>query len=327
MRKTAIIACVGVLAVVVGVSFFSANSSLPQATSKGTLDVTSVRSDIRQDVSRLGSASAYENFKKDFLQSNPDVQHNAAHIFGEVAYELEKVEGIAACDTSFNFGCYHGFFTAGVKSAGISIVPELDAICQKSNKVGACQHGIGHGILEFLGHSKLEAALEVCKMTRQPNPIAGCTSGVFMEYNVPLMVENGIYTVSARPLGNPESPYAPCTNITGEYVRSCYHELPQWWNQVYGGDFSRMGVLCAGVSDPRERYSCFAGIGNIAGSSTQYDPEHTLVICKLYEPNDADTCLENAAWAYASNLGLEEEAMGICKMVSENRREKCIQSL
>jgi hypothetical protein len=148
-----------------------------------------------------------------------------------------------------------------------------------------------------------------------------------MEYNVPLIVNGSTYRVTARPLGDPEQPFAPCTEIGEKFRTSCYHELPQWWNQVYSGSFERMGVLCASVVQPEQRRNCFAGIGNIAGSVAGYDADAVIALCGKMPDTGRDTCLLNAAWSFTANVNEPESALHVCKEISEASRQRCIDSL
>ncbi len=289
-------------------------------------DISGLRAVLESSIQKLGPSEAYAEMKRSYAKSSPDTQHNTSHLFGESLYALLKGEGISTCDPTFNFGCYHGFFTAAVKNEGIDSVSALDRVCQASLRPNVCQHGLGHGILEYLGHTNLSEALEKCALTYQPDPIAGCTSGVFMEYNVPLTVSGDALSVSARPLGDPEKPYEPCTDVAEKFRGSCYHELAQWWNQVYGGDFERMGTLCAAAP---EEYGnvCFAGIGNVAGPSAHYNTGNAEIICRMMPDGGRDTCLQNAAWAFSSNVGDRAGGKELCERVSPENRERCLTNL
>ncbi len=297
------------------------------AEKKNESGVNDLRDDMHGSIKRLGGESAYEAFKSTFKGSGPEREHNAAHLFGESLFGVLGLQGISVCDSEFNFGCYHGFFSVSVKQEGLSIVPNLDTECKSSLRSSACQHGLGHGILEFLGHKNIHKALETCRLTDQPDPIAGCTSGVFMEYNVPLILNGTNYTVSPRPLGDPEEPYALCAEVAERFRGSCFHELAQWWNQVYKGNFERMGSLCGAVQDDLNRYQCFSGIGNIAGSAAAYDSEGAIALCKKMPTFGLNACLENAAWSFSANVQDKVGALAVCEEVSLERRPFCARSI
>jgi hypothetical protein len=266
--------------------------------------------------------------KASVLSKTHDEQHNAAHLFGESLYATNGVDGIRTCDTDFNFGCYHGFFTQAVSGEGLSLVSALDAACQTSERPSACQHGIGHGIMEYVGHSNLPRALEACSLTHQPDPIAGCTSGVFMDYNIRLIVEGNTFSVSTRPLGDPELPFAPCTEVKDKFKKSCYHELPQWWYQVYAGNVKRIGELCERIENQTYRAICFSGVGNIVGSVANYETAHVKELCALMPTHAVSSCISNAAWSFSANIDSKDDARELCEnVISEEERDDCLKHI
>ncbi len=298
-----------------------------QPVYRATLDdVPAFRAEIEQSIASLGPTKAYAAFKTSYQQAKPSVRHTAAHLFGESLYSSQKLEGVRTCDAEMNFGCYHGFFTKAVTNEGLDVISLLDNECGATSRASACQHGIGHGILEYIGHTRLTEALAACAHTNQPNPLAGCTSGVFMEYNVPAVTdERGVASVEARPLIDPEDPYAPCFSIDPGVAASCFHELPQWWKQVYHGDFKRMSGFCARIPDLTDREACFSGIGKIVGSSTNYSVEDTKKLCAtLGGREEESTCLLEAAGSFVADAGDYSGAALLCASVSPERQGSCL---
>lgn len=294
----------------------------------GTDDVSAsvVRGEMMDTLRSEGASMAYERFKKKYRNAEFDLQHNAAHIFGESAHEVLGIDGVRVCDSEFNFGCYHGFFTRAVSSDGLSVVKTLDEACVAAVQPSACRHGIGHGILEYLGHTRLTDALAACKETTQPDPLAGCTSGVFMEYNVPLAVNDaGVFSLQTRPLLNPEEPYHPCTEVSAEFRLSCYHELPQWWMQVYRADFKAMGAYCVASAEKELSDACLAGLGNIVASFAKYEAEQSTALCRLM-PDEASRriCTVNAAWSFGTDVDSQEKALALCASLPTEDREECL---
>ncbi|MBX9765214.1 hypothetical protein K2X83_01075 [Patescibacteria group bacterium] len=299
----------------------------PRTEENAARNVSDVRSSIEKALQKSGPSQTYADLKERYRKSHPDTQHNLAHIFGESLYTYRGAYGISICDPDFNFGCYHGFFTAAVKREGFELISQLDAVCQTSSRPSACQHGLGHGIMEYVGHGNLTKALEACSRTYQPDPVAGCTSGVFMDYNIPLHVEGDTFTLSPRPLGNPPRPFSPCTDVDSKFRSSCYHELPQWWNQVYEGDVQNIGALCESVEPPEYARQCFHGIGNLVGSIAGYDVQKTQGLCALLPENAQDTCFVAAASSFSANIGDREGATHLCGSVSLSAREVCLKNL
>lgn len=307
------------------VAFIWFARSMPSDSS--ALDVPAARAAFLEDIRREGGIDAYRAFKETYAHSEFDRAHNAAHIFGESLFDVLGIGGVRVCDQNFNFGCYHGFFTKAVGAEGLQVVAELDGACREFESPTACQHGIGHGILEYVGHTRLADALEACKKTHQPDPLAGCTSGVFMEYNVPLSVSgDGSFALAARPLENPDEPYAPCPKVSEEFRSSCYHELPQWWAQVYGKDFKKLGDLCAEAGDYAR--SCFEGLGNILASFAEYDAQKAIEFCGVITDAGGKTeCLLNSSWSVFNEGGDARGASEVCEKLPKEEQAKCPKQL
>ncbi|XKT74464.1 MAG: hypothetical protein ACJKTH_03855 [Patescibacteria group bacterium UBA2163] len=285
------------------------------------VDPAQVRTRITDLLSTQGPQKAYARFVTDYQHADFGTQHNAAHIFGEELLVSEGIEGVRYCDPQFAFGCYHGFFTNAVSFEGISSITKLDEACSAVTygDPSACRHGIGHGLVEYFGGGQLAKALELCKKTTQPNPIAGCTGGVFMEYNTPLRYsDEGVFFTEPRPL-NPENPYAPCDTVAVEFRDSCYHELPQWWGQVYNYDFEKIGALCAG--SPLESYvrNCYHGLGGVVAPSVNFDPYKVNEGCGLMPTEKGRyLCRASAAWSVMfDGAGYEDAALVCSESISE----------
>lgn len=228
-----------------------------------------------EKIDEQGAEAAYGEFKKAYEDENLIIQHWAVHLFGSLLYEKVGIQGTVICDDAFNFGCYHGFFSSILADKGDSIIAELDALCV--GKYGiygtGCQHGIGHGLIEFFGRDNLLKALEACRHTTQVNKRFGCTSGVFMEYNAPLLT--GAEVKRDPKTLNTDEPYEPCDKVPQQYQESCYYELAQWWTQS-GLDFQKIGELCGLIENLGiNQRSCYFGIANLPVSLSG-DPENEI---------------------------------------------------
>ena len=231
----------------------------------------------------VGPVQAYEDFKQQYANKNFGTQHLAAHIIGTLLYQKLGIQGQTVCDSTFSFGCYHSFFSKALTDKGLSIISQLNQVClDKFGPLGSgCQHGIGHGIMDFFGPSHLLDALNACTPTTAISPIAGCTSGVFMEYNVPVIITDTNAIATSRPI-DPKKPYDPCPQLPQNFQESCYYSIGQWWDQtdVYRGKWKTEGELCKNIPDPSHMETCYLGIGNIAAPNNGFDPNKTISACK-----------------------------------------------
>lgn len=277
-------------------------------------------------ISQVGTNQAYQEFKNKYSKQNFGIQHYAAHVFGPLIYDRDGVKGVAVCDQTFAFGCYHSFFGRAISEKGLSIIPDLDRAClSKFGPLGTgCQHGLGHGLMEYFGRDQLLEALQACRLTTQLNPLFGCTSGVFMEYNVPIIIGTDNTYTEFRKL-NPTDPYEPCDKIPSNFQKSCYYEMGQWWDKVYQGDYSKLGQLCQSVANSDYRDSCYFGVGNVSAPSSNYEILATISKCQqMPDPKSQITCRSGASWSFYAEPTRRSLASQVCEGLQPSDRDRCV---
>ena len=284
--------------------------------------ISSVRAAMLEDVKKEGGARAYAAFKAAYRARDFAAQHSAAHLFGSVLYDVEGIHGIRVCDTDFNYGCFHGFIAEAVATEGIDSVHELSDACKAVERPAPCEHGIGHGLVEYLGPDKLTAALDACENTYQADPIGGCRSGVFMEFNIPVSFgEDGQAVSSIRPHQG-SGMYDPCPALDRKYQQSCYYSLPQWWNAL-NYSFPYAGTLCADIKDSKNAQACATGLGAIAGPASHYVVETARTLCPDTLGELKDLCSANVAAAFAFNADKKDDARELCAQVPVQFKKIC----
>ncbi len=234
-------------------------------------------------IKKYGAEKTYLEFKEYYASKEFLEQHTAAHIMGEVLYRTRGLGGFSMCDSSFAFGCYHSFLGQAIAERGISIVSELAQKCKDrygENSTG-CEHGIGHGIAEYLGPRKIKEALFACVKTNQRNPLFGCTSGLFMEYNSAIIFEKNTPTVRDR-VPNKQNLLEPCDEVIPEEFRpSCYYEISLWWKNSAQVSSEKIGNLCGKAARETERQACYQGWGAVVAEAANYDHKKIITICAL----------------------------------------------
>lgn len=268
------LALIIIFLVIVGIFYFTQKpGKLPDS-----FDIASERIYWRNRLLKENPNRVYQAFKDKYANVDFTVQHSGAHLFGELLFNNFGADGISVCDSTFSFGCYHGLFTNAINKEGIKIAKKLNDSCIKKYPGGpsACQHGIGHGILEYMGTNHLTDALNVCQ-SLSTAPLYGCKAGVFMEYNVPLVFDSGPPHIQTRKF-DPLQPYSPCPALPADFHQACYYELVQFWDKFI--DFDKIGALCKAIPDTDERIACYKGVGNNAGPSVNFDIDRAKSICK-----------------------------------------------
>lgn len=270
------------------------------------------------------SAEAYAMFKEKNAEAPIGLQHSATHLFGELLFTHEGVAGISVCDATFAFGCYHGFFTRAIAEEGIALVPELDSACLEAyGPLGTgCQHGIGHGIMEYFGYADINTALAVCEKTTQVLPLAGCSSGVFMEYHIPAVASGEGFTIEPKPV-DPANPYLPCGTVSDQYRDSCYFELGSWWRAALGSTHEQMGAWCSALPS-RDRKRCFLGLGAAVVPTEDFEVDRILERCRVAATGENYTlCIAGASWSFNADPAFRHLAPALCDTLDASERALC----
>lgn len=281
---------------------------------------------LSDKIKSLGAQKAYDLFKTENQTNNQFIQHTYAHIFGALLYNLEGTQGIGICDSSFAFGCYHSFSTTAIADKGEHIVKELHSACtDKFGPLGSgCHHGLGHGILEYLGPNKLDQALKICASIQEFS-LLGCSSGVFMEYNFPTLIDGDNATVTRRQFDS-NNPFAPCKSVETKFQPSCYFEITQWWQLSLQSDHKKIGLMCDQLTDTKQREFCFIGIGYNIPPQIDYNLDKSVGGCdRMPGKREKTLCLAGVSWSFFTVPDKKDKAKDVCQFLNKNEQSLCIE--
>lgn len=277
----------------------------------------------------------YQNFVKSAEPLNPGIQHLLAHVIGELMFDKIGDKAITICDTSYTYGCYHGLATIAIAEKGLNEVKSLAKECATiaiTRHSAPCSHGIGHGIMEFFGHrdDKLNEALSTCNLAyteRDNQQYFGCLSGVYMEFNHPINIDDTHVGMGVRPVHNNDL-YYPCDFVEDRFRSACYHAMPQWWARADEGNYRKLGDLCEKVDNKDEsRDSCYYGIGMIVAPESNFDANLTRERCETIHSTQGQIfCKEAAATLFFDQPNKEKKRDIICEDLSPKERGQCNES-
>jgi hypothetical protein len=269
-----------------------------------------------------GGKEAYMEFGRAVKDLSPQVQHDNAHAFGGALFAIEGEKGLSVCDAQYSYGCFHEFLGRAIATLGLSSVNQLnqDCIDALGKQALSCQHGIGHGIVSALGYDfdALKKALELCAGLPYHDPIGGCYSGVFMEYNMRTMLGTD---ARSRPVEQGDLHY-PCDVLDEAYQRACAFWSPQWWidlQQQSGPesvDIAAVGRLCDEFGEVDTIRSCYEGLGTLVPLHADFNADTARKLC---ESASADTTRQLYCKSYAANSlfvggsGKTGDAQAVCK--------------
>ncbi len=295
------------------------------------LHIIAERERWTKKIKNLGPENAYREFKKEFASFHFEQQHLIGHLFGELLFQQGGVTYLKYCDNNFGFACYHGFFTTAIGSEGASVVKELDRVCVETSGPGGsgCQHGLGHGLIEYYGHNLrgLKNSLKDCKDTTSFSKKFGCTSGAFMEFNIPIPMDREEFKIEKR-IGDESKPHYPCTEIDEEFKESCYYELPQYWKNLYNTDttkYTKIDTLCSKVENQVYKESCYLGMGHVLAPGSNYDIYVIKEVCQTMSTKEGLLlCLAGATWEVFTNKNSTSKVYELCKTLPASSYKECI---
>ena len=287
-----------------------------------------------REIQNRGGQAAYSDFLASVIQVSADKQHIFAHVFGSALYKIHGIDGFSICDDRFQYGCFHELIGRAITEHGFSITSDVLERCMRTSapRPFACSHGIGHGIISYLGYARsgLDTALSVCDGISSDNLIIWCHGGVFMEYNQQSML--GIEYV--RELASHDMDmYEPCLGLSEKYQRACVFEQPQWWYRVLSRDgslgerFARLGGYCERMPASQELIrTCFEGVGNITTPAVYYDPHRAAALCDVASSHQLNQlfCKSIAALSLASITHEQWVGEAVCEGLSGEGLSYCL---
>lgn len=283
-------------------------------------------------INENGAQDAYELLVQSTVSLNPSEAHGQAHSFGKALFEQEGVDGFKVCDSRLSYGCAHEFVGVAISLNGLEVIDEIFEACTTQEPRAGCTHGIGHGLIGYLGytHKNLQEAAYTCEVLGDSDYVSGCFSGALMEYNMRQLLElEGEATL--RPLTN-ENWHEPCGSFSGELQQACYLWQPQWWWLTLSSHvrsapeplLKDLLALCNSKKTPSEsRDFCVAGVSQMIPSATLFKPEEIKNLCDSVSREESLICRAFSA-NVLFNSGREAEAATVCEGLSEAEMDYCI---
>jgi hypothetical protein len=250
--------------------------------------------------------------------------HLLAHHVGELLYKAYGFKGLALCDTTFAFGCYHGImevafdknhpesYNANVLSAqeGCKVVGDIT-----SPSYWSCIHGMGHGIATFRDYD-IQKSLSDCDLLDQ-KVRTYCDDGVFMEFSL-----------SALPnFYKQDNPIYPCDTITKDYqVVACARSQAQVMRFRFKMTTGEIAKACLDTKDKTIVYHCIDSIGYFVGQTTQGDASKVTADCEeIADEAAAAQCKAAAAGevVFQNYAGWQTSTKAICNSMSGTYKDLC----
>lgn len=246
-------------------------------------------------VQERGGSAAYRELGEAIHHFGTVRQHIEGHLFGKALYNIEGLNGVATCDNRFMYACYHAFMGQAIWRENVGVAQKLYDACRTTlgSESKNCEHGLGHGVMGTFEYDidGLKKALAACDALSPPSHmVAGCHGGVFMEYSLRFVGNEG--AVDMRPF-TPREILEPCSSLSEPYLGSCAHWQTQWWimaapDKKDGLKMAKnMGAWCAKMPGGKPAYRlCLEGIARRMKSLTGGKPEKTAEFCTAVTSTD-----------------------------------------
>jgi hypothetical protein len=231
-----------------------------------------------------GGRYAFDVLKRTDIPAAVNV-HTVAHAIGDILYSQEGTAGMASCTQDFRNACSHSIVIQTFINDGAKALSKIRSACEYApggkGAYAICFHGVGHGLMAYLGYDFKEAVAECARMTGEEPASGGtghrftdtreeCIGGAVME------LVQGSHDAAAQaravtaymPL---DDPFRPCTD---EYVpedlrTACIVSLTERFFGYAGiGDktpdpssYPSAMAACALNAKTDERGACYAGFG------------------------------------------------------------------
>ena len=248
------------------------------------------------------SLALLKSFQKQGVVSAKQDDHQLAHSIGRFTAKKFGITGesFLRCDTSFNYGCQHGFFEYALGVVG-SAKDTAEKICgsfqgtYSSKFIFYCYHGVGHGILMAKAYD-VPSALETCDSLRTSAGKEGCWQGVFMEN-----ANAGMRGEARSGQFSKENPLLPCSQVADIYKYQCFINHAGWLVTVFPYDMAAASAAC--LDAPSEYINaCMQSLGLM---------------------------VSNPSWQYSlttntEGIALEAIAWKLCLQFPEKYRDQCV---
>lgn len=246
--------------------------------------------------------------------------HDLAHFTGSLMHAKQGLSALALCDTTFAFGCYHGFTEAAFKNSLEPLEP-IAIGCVKLGPVGSgpwssCIHGIGHGVATYYDAVELDNALATCDKIKGAT---FCHDGVFMEFSF-----------SAPPnFYQADDPLYPCSDLDGRYQQACGRNQPNIMRTRLNFDTATVAKYCAS-DNPDFTAACVSSIGHTLAGQVQGNPSTAISGCQVFDdPAQHANCATAAAeeLVFQNFAGWQQTAPAICNQLEAKFQSACHQKV
>ncbi len=313
---------------------------------------------FQQLADKKGGVYAYRVLLEAPFPKGTDL-HLLGHVVGDMLYKQKGLSGINSCTPDFRNACSHSIVVGYLRDHGEGALPEIVKTCKEApggrGAYTMCFHGLGHGVLAFVGYD-LEKAVNLCQKTGTPEfqnrEYMECTGGTIMEM-IAGVHDRDVWATQKDRFFKKSDPLYPCNApfMPDEVKSVCYVQLTPHLFEAAGGDlgnlkpsvFAKAMSYCAAIpkTDSMLRNSCYSGFGKeyivLAQDRDIRDmgaskPEALKTVrdacAKAGDEEGEDACnmsaLNSLFWGGENN---PDASFSYCEIASGEAKDQCYRNL
>lgn len=301
----------------------SLNPSQPNSQEFLSLDEKRQYQALDKIIETSGHEKAWSFIKKTYAHESVQSKraHDLAHFIGIRIYENKGLDGFKICDSTYAFGCYHGF-SEKMFSKDLKGINTLERACEsvgpsESGPWASCVHGIGHGVATYFDSVDLINALKACDTLKQGATY--CHDGVFMEFSA--SAPPSFYKVN--------EPLYPCSIIETKYKRACARNQPYIMQDRLQISRKQAADICMKSNDPEISIFCIDAIGLSIGQESAGNVNYIIQACKNLSTEVQPQCSTAAAVEiiFQNYSGWQENAPRVCDTLISADKNICIKRI
>jgi hypothetical protein len=277
------------------------------------------------EVHTHGTKAAMDLLER-LTKENPEAdreQHALVHELGKAnyAYHKDVQAALAACDTRFWSGCYHGTLQAYFQTLEHVGPQHMSQLCPVKTPESAhgflrynCLHGAGHGLAIRFDYD-LTKALAHCDLLPGENwDRESCYGGAFMENIVSYQQRH--HHGKAGFLTYTDLHY-PCSIVATKYAGACWMIQTSAILTLTGRDWGRTFAECEKAGYFRE--ACLESLGRDISGTTLRNHQKIAEICGVGTADQRRSCERGAVKDVMFHVAQVEPGRQFCAMYAMDK--------
>lgn len=263
---------------------------------------------LRESIRAQGALETMDDFSQTLNGLSYEAAHDRLHSLGQALFDEHGFSGMALCGRFESSGCMHGALVEAQTESGVSAA-EIAAACIEAPTLFAqrdCAHGWGHAMAfgAYDDIPSLQVALHGCRVFSDIKMVQICEYGANMEWFMEMEEREGQKMAALRNA----DPLSPCNKLEAENRAGCYFTITaDGWNSTSRSreSFDTIETAfrrdCDSINTPRDRRSCYNGIGHFLSLQPSVDIHGLRASCTRLSSDISEQmdCIESGiVWKF-----------------------------